>query len=233
MFSPYHHCANTTILQEQISRLGELGSIPDTLLQDYKRYHFALVHKLKSSRTHLDNLQRLLSDTPPQDIVGPSNDFHFTINLLVDSFFYSMGSSMDILAREVLTYYGIPATGDIYFQSAHTLISSSRPGDPILRLLVVPSWRREFANYRNILTHELLIVGRYSLDISVDGGIQRQKIIIPLPDNPRDDINSRTYNRNRDVFVYCCSTLRRLLSIVNQVHGEVARNIRTNHRLPL
>jgi len=144
-----------------------------------------------------------------------------------------MGSSMDILAREVLSYYGIPLPQVVYFHRARNLISRTRPGDPILRFLSDPSWKEEFSKYRNALTHELLIVGKYSLDISVDGGIQRQKIVIPLPDNPRDEIDARTYSKNKDVLQYCTKTFKRILSFVNQVHGEIVKNIVSNNRLPI
>ena len=148
------------------------------VLQLHNRYHYALFHKLRSSRTHLDNLERLLLQTPPQDIVSTSTsgDFHFNANLIIDSFFYSLGSSLDILAREVLSYYSLPMPHTVYFRTARREINIHKPGDPILPLLVDPIWKGEFSDYRNSLTHELLIVGRFSLDISIEGGIQRQKI---------------------------------------------------------
>jgi len=235
MFTPYHRFRGCLRFKREFKRLSEAGSISDSIQQLHNRYHYALFHKLKSGKYHLENLERLLSSTPPQDVVSldTSSEFLFNTNLHIDNFFYSTGSALDILSREILSYFGIPFPPKVYFHTAYEELSRLRPGDQLLQRLDSPSWKEEFSNYRNALTHELLVVGRYSLDVQVDGGNPRQIITVPLPDNPREDMVVRTYKKNPDAKNYCADTFRRVVSLINQIYSEITDRMVTLNHLPL
>jgi hypothetical protein len=233
MFSPHHRFDNCRRLERAIRHLQQSNTIPENILKGYNRYHFALLHKLKSAKYYAEQLQSVLSTTSPEDIVKNSEVFLFAVNVSIDGFFYVAGSALDILAREVLTYFDIPMPLRVYYTTAHEQISARRAGDPILTRLANPAWKDEFSDYRNALTHELLIAGSYSINVDVDGSSQKTRIVFPLPDDPRVDPEARTYKRNSDVIAYCTATFRRLLSLINTIYGDLTSRIENNNALPI
>ncbi len=235
MFSPYHRLNNCIRLERWIRENHENGSISDDVLTGYNRYHFALVHKLKSAKIHYENLENLLENTDIANTISNSDEFLQEVNLYLDSFFYCCGSSLDILAREVLVYFNIafPTNNKVYYRTARQLINAARSGDSILPRLQDPNWKDEFSNYRNALTHEVLIAGIYNIQVIQNGMNQQMVIKFPLPDDPRVDIPDRLFNNNPDALDYCKTTFTRLLSLINQIYGEIENRATTTGNLPL
>ncbi|MHC4185190.1 MAG: hypothetical protein ACYSR4_04575, partial [Planctomycetota bacterium] len=224
---------NCQKLERAIRRLEQNNNIPPAILTAYGTYHCALVHKLKSTEYYTNRLKSKLSTTTSRDVA--SAEFLFSVNRNIDGFFQSGGSALDILAREVLTYFAISLPQLVYFKTARQQLNQHRPRDPIINRLQDPKWKADFSNYRNALTHELLVVRAALIDLSVHvyAGTQPGPIILPLPDNPRSNISRRTYRRNPNVLQYCHTTFKRLVSLVNQVYGELTDRIVQNNRLPL
>lgn len=233
MFSPYHRMAHCQRLQRTISEFHENGNIPQIIFGQHKRYHYSLLHKLKSAKKHLENLQDVLENTEVSAVVGNSNDFINEVNMHIDSFFYCCGSAMDILAREVLIYYNIPLPNRVYFKTARDQINTIRPGDALLPRLQDPSWEQEFKDYRNSLTHEVLIGTNFNISVNADGGRSQTLIVYPLPDNPRADIEARTFRTNPNAFEYCKTTFTRLLTLINTIYGEINTRATTNGFFPI
>jgi hypothetical protein len=151
----------------------------------------------------------------------------------LDGFFYFSGSALDILAREVLSYFGLPLPTRVYFEEAHQIISINRPGDLILNRLTNPTWKSDFSMYRNTLTHELIIANRFDIKIQVEGATQKQTLIFPLPDDPRVDLDDRTFKKYPDVTDYCKTHMRRLLKLINIIYGDIYIRTVSNSGLPL
>lgn len=233
MFSPYHKFNNCQKLEKWFDNHLTSGSISDDVISGHNRYHYSLIHKLKSASFHLENLNDILLNTDASTVLPNSEEFLQKVNMSLDSFFYCCGSAMDILAREVLVYFNIPMTGNVYFNTAHNQISRARPRDSILSKLENPPWKPEFSDYRNALTHEVLIAGNFSIQFIANGRTHQKKIVFPLPDDPRAEIQSRTFRRNDDALVYCKTTFGRLLSLINQIYGEIENRAKTSNRLPL
>ena len=175
----------------------------------------------------------LLATSEPQEVLNQTSEFIFQINMFIDSYFYACGSSLDILAREVLTYFGETLTGNIYFQTARQRLSISRPGDAILPRLNDPNWRNEFSTYRNAVTHELMIAGHFNIGVSMIGDTEDKHLILPLPDNPRKPASQRTFKNNPDVVEYCKKNFKRLLSLVNTIYNEIAERADAAGQLPI
>ncbi len=230
MFSPYHKFANCGKLQKTIARLRAAGNVSDALYSEHVKYHYSIIHKLKSAKVHFENFEGLLRTTNPAEALG-STDFFNSANMHLDSFFYSSGSVLDILAREILIYFAIPLPARVYFQSARTELATHRPGDSLLTKLDDPAWKNEFSNYRNSLTHELLIGTNYQITVSAEGNRNITKIIFPLPDDPR--LAVKTYNIHPDSAEYCRQTLKRLLSVANIIYDEIESRANTSGALPL
>jgi len=151
----------------------------------------------------------------------------------LDGFFYFGGSALDILAREVLSYFGISLPTNVYFEKAREIISNNRPGDLILNRLNNPTWKSDFSMYRNASTHELIIAKQFNINVCMDGATQKQTIILPLPDDPRVDPDDRTFRRYPNVIDYCKSHMRRLLKLINTIYGDIYTRAACNSRLPL
>lgn len=234
-FTPYHSFANQTQLERLVETLNNTGNITDsTAYENFNRYHPAMIHKLKSAKYNLDRLTDKLTTTDIQDVVSSTGDFMFEVNMYIDGFFYNAGSAMDILARVVLTLFGEPLSGKVYFQTAEAKISTARPNDPILPKLSTPPWRDTFTNYRNTLTHELIVASICQITLSMSGVSQQDShIILPLPDDPRATPSARTYRQNPNALDYLSQQFRRVLRLVNQVYGHIFDRATTARSLPI
>ena len=108
-----------------------------------------------------------------------------------------------------------------------------RAGDTILPRLSDPTWKSEFSDYRNALTHEVLIGTNFSITVNADGGRSQTVIVYPLPDNPRDEIDERTFRNHPNAYAYCKSTFTRILSLVNTIYGDINERATTNGSFPI
>jgi len=232
-FRPYHNFDNRVRLEQLVTRLNNGGNITSDAYENFNRYHPAMIHKLRSAKYNLESLIEKLTTANFQDVANSAGDFMFEVNMYIDGFFYNAGSAMDILARVVLTLFGEQLTGQIYFQTAHSKISESRPSDTILPRLSKPTWHQSFSDYRNTLTHELILASQCQITLDMTSVSQPNSIVFPLPDDPRAIPSGRTYKRNPDVRKYVSDHFRRVLSLVNQVYGDIADRGTTAGSLPI
>lgn len=228
-FAPHHQFTGCQRLQERVEGLRTAGAVPAPLLAEYNKYHFSLVNKLRSARDHMDLLKAFLGETAqvqqavPQEVVFQANH-HF------DGYLHALGSAMDILAREVMTYMGIALPNNVYYKTARERVNATRAGDAILPLLDDPPWKAEFSDYRNTATHERLIAANYAIEVHVDGGQSHKRVNLPLPDDPR--ATPHTFNRNKDIVAYCEKTFFRVVSHTNQIYGHIAQRAAAIGALP-
>ncbi len=230
-FAPYHRFARCNALERLIISLREQGTVPDNIFEGFLRYHYSLVHKLRSARYHADTIRDYLSAQQTQR--AAPRDVVYRVNYHFDGFTHVVGSAMDIFAREVITYFGLPLPANVYFNTAHSEIALARPGDLILPLIDTPAWRLEFSDYRNTATHENLVGTSYQIDIEVRGHSESRRMVFPLPDDPRAAPIERTFRRNPNVVHYCERTLSRVLSLFNVAYEHLCQRIRTGGRLPI
>lgn len=232
-FNPYHQFHNRTRLEQFVEQCRNNNTLPTPVADGYDRYHRATIHKLKAAMHHIKMLEGKLTPANIHVAITANSDYMFEVNMYIDAFFYCAGSAMDILARELLIYFGIPLPRDVYFQTARTLIAANRPGDSILPRLADPPWRTQFSKYRNSLTHELILATTYSIHTNLATAAPVQQIVFPLPDDPRIPPAQRTFDNNPNALDYLSQHLKRLLSLCNVIYGEVDSRARTGGALPL
>jgi hypothetical protein len=232
-FKPHHLFQNRKTLERIVADLQEKGKVTNEIHENFYRYHPAMIHKLRSAKYNLDRLSEKLNTTSIFEAAAVTGDFMFEVNMFIDGFFYNAGSALDILARVVLTLFGEPVTGQIYFQTAHTNIARSHPGDPILPRLDNPPWKIEFSNYRNALTHELILASRYHIEIDNTGVKPTSSIVFPLPDDPRAMPIDRRYRKYPNALNYTAQQFRRILSLANTLYGDILARARANDSLPI
>jgi len=155
----------------------------------------------------------------------------YRVNFHFDGFLHVIGSAMDIFARELLGYFNIPLPAKVYFHVARDQITAQRAGDPILPLLVAPSWKAEFSDYRNTATHERLIGVEYTRKTHMKGGAPTFQLIFPIPDDPR--AATYTFRKNPDIVDYCKKTFMRTVSCFNQVYTHIEHRAKVAGALPL
>jgi hypothetical protein len=228
-FSPHHKFESCKNFEKTIDSFKVTGQASLSIYSDYLKYHFSLLHKLKSAKHHLDHLEGYLNSQKAQQ--DNPNEVVYLVNFHFDGFLYVLGSSLDILSREVLCYYNLLPTGKVYFHTAKKTIEAARPADPILTLLDNPGWKSELSDYRNSATHELIISTNYQVDVTVVGGKVNRKIIVPLPDNPRATLP--IFKKNKDIVVYCNSTFKRVLSLCNLIYKHMDSEAKTKGTFPL
>jgi len=228
-----HRFQNCKRLERCMERLEHSGSVPGGVKAAYQAYHFALVHKLRSAERNLIGLEQVLKSYSAPTTATGAPQFLFEANMYLDGFFYCGGSAFDILAREVLSYFGILPTGNVYYGHAKAELHANRPGDPLLPRLGDPPWKDSFSHYRNTLTHELLLATNYTISVRLDGRSVQQQAVVPLPDDPRVPAGSRTYDENPDAAEYIRNHFRRLVSHINAIYGELEPRMNTKGSLPL
>ena len=177
----------------------------------------------------MDSLKRFVESEATLELDGV--DLVHKANFFFDGFVHCIGSSMDVFAREVLSYFDVALPPRVYYYTAHRILAHRRPGDPILRYLEDPSWRTEFSDYRNACTHELIVSPQYTMAVYVGGPEMKRSLAIPLPDDPRGDRNH--HGRNPRIEEYCERTLKRSLRHFNIAYGQIGTRIRAAGRLPL
>jgi hypothetical protein len=230
-FAPRHQFRNCSSLEAAIEQLFEGGNVPQHLYDAYLLYHFSLVHKLRSARYHADTIQGYLASQQTHNVTAL--DVVYRVNFHFDGFTHTLGSALDIFAREILTYFGVALPKKVHYGSARVQLKNARPGDPILPYLDDPTWRDEFGHYRNTATHESVVGSRFDIKVDVQGNVATRRMVFPLPDNPRAAANARTFRRNPDITEYCNQTLRRVLSHFNRAYGHVCGRVVAAKRLPL
>lgn len=232
-FSPYHQFKNQSKLKNLIIDFNNSRNILNDTRDNFNTYNSALIHKLKSAKYNLDRLEEKLTQTDIQEAADITGDFLFEVNMFIDGFFYSAGSAMDILARVVLTLFGENLPDNVYFETAYNVLNARRPGDSILARLSRPSWKEKFSNYRNALTHELIIASKYHIEIDPMESIPIHRIVFPLADDPRATQHNRTYKHNPNVFIYLTTHFKRILRLVNTIYGDIYDRAFSEGSLPL
>lgn len=231
MFAPYHRFAACQDLEEIVHRFQGNGVIDNTVKSAFDNYHSAMMFKLRSARYHLDQLKGIVSAASLQDAGNP--ELLLKINIAVDGFFYCCGGALDIVAREVLSYYGLTLPAKVYFKTARDLIVQADANDSLLPKFADPAWKAHFIGYRNAATHEQMIANVVQFEVAMVGASQVTRLICKLPDDPRAAIAARTYRRNREAVDYCKEHFERILRLINQIYSELVRRAEAKGRLPL
>ncbi len=228
-FEPYHKFSACRKLEERIVALNDAGAVPAALYAEHERYHFSLLHKLRSARYHVDTLSSFLRSGTAQSMAPI--DLVYRVNFHFDGFLHVVGSATDIFAREVLTYFGIPLPNRVYYKTAEEQLTIHRSGDAFITRLQAPSWKQEFSNYRNTSTHERLIGTQYSISVQTQGHSFTQRVVVPVPDDPRSAVP--TFENNPDIVDYCCKTFKRVVSHFNQAYSDLDSRVKSAGCLPL
>ena len=232
-FTPFHRFVKRKELEALLEDFWDKTDIPDEIYDNFQRYYPAFVHKLRSAKYNIERLEEKLTTTSIQDAANTIDDFMFEVNMYIDGFFYNSGSALDILARVILTLFGENLPDNVYFHSAHQILSASRASDPILPRIETPTWRASFSDYRNTLTHELILASIINMQIDTSGTNPITNIVLPLPDDPRARPSARKYNNHPDVLNYIKTHFTRILSIANVIFGDIIQRAKTLGSLPL
>lgn len=230
-FSPYHNFSACNNLERVITQIIEEGNASALSKKGFYTYHYSLLHKLKSAKYHVGSLKSYLhrQDTIEEEPVKVA----YRVNFHFDGFSHVVGSSLDILAREILCYFGHNLPNNVYFNTAHQVISNNNNADPILARLREPNWLQEFKDYRNTATHENIVGSQFTVVNEIIGGSSHSRLLFPLPDNPRDINQDRTYQNNDDIIEYCEITFKRVLRLINPIYTDLSGRIEQRNSLPI
>ena len=235
MFPNYHNFSGCKCLERTIKRFDVGINIPNNIYDNYCRYHFSVVQKLKSAEYHLERLKEISSRPGIAEYAFKNTSkFLFEINLSLDGFLYFCGSALDIFARDILTYYDLipPPPNDVYFDKALDLITQNNPGNMIIPRLLNISWLDRFRNYRNCSTHEEMISSNFGVTIGLSATETTRSLQLKLPDDPKR--YPRTYNRRDTILtVYCESTFKSILRLFNTIYIDLNDLVVMNGNLPL
>jgi hypothetical protein len=216
-----------------VEQLRKKNAVPQPVYVSHQLYHYSLFHKLVCAKHHVHALESLLAEQLSSAGSVDTSTLLPKANMYIDIFLYFGGSALDILAREVLSYFAIPLPRVVYYESARKELSKIDPHDPLLDRLGDPSWKGQFSDYRNAATHERLLADRVNVTVVHVGQLQETRVVLPLPDDPRIPQAQRKYEKNPDVVAYCIRQLRRIVSHTNQIYRELGNRIESTKKLPL
>ena len=230
-FSPYHNFRACDILEEVIREIIENDNANQISETGFYVYHFSLIHKLRSAKYHVQSLEDYLQR---QDTIeeNPLN-VAYRVNFHFDGFTHVIGSSLDILAREILCYFGYQLQGNVYFRTAREHISNQNPNEPLLIRLQDPGWLQEFKDYRNTATHENVVGSQFTIINAIRGDSSQKRLLFPLPDDPRATHGNKSYNNNNDIIEYCATTFKRILRLINPIYSDLSERIEQNNSMPI
>jgi hypothetical protein len=227
--APFHAFASCGGLEKCVRTLRIAGKVPDNVFDGYEKYHYSLLHRLRSAKYHAQTLRDYLESDAAQQVTPA--ELVYRVNFHFDGFLHVVGSALDVFAHEMITYFGLPIPKLVYFKTASDTLSAARPGDAMLPLLADPSWRPEFSEYRNTAMHANLIAAEYTVVHKVKGGVTSKRIVFPIPDDPRSA--TPTFTNNPDIALYCDATLKRAISTFNKAYAQVSSRAKTTGSLPL
>ena len=129
-FTPYHPFKNCVYLESSISHLKEKQLIPENIYSMYCRYHSTVSHKLKSARFFLGKINDLASpDFLEENEPFEYQSYRHEVNRNLDCFLFSVGASLDVLAREVLGYFDLIGNEpNIYYVYAKKKLTQTNKG---------------------------------------------------------------------------------------------------------
>jgi hypothetical protein len=153
------------------------------------------------------------------------------VNFHFDGFLSALDSATDVLSREVLVVRGIAVPARVYSHTANSEIEAIDANDPLLPYLEFGPWYEMFSVFRNTSTHESVISTRFSIDVQVKGTVTSQRIVFPLPDDPRSD--TPAFKKYPDVVKYCEQTFKRAVSHTNQIYGHLYARSVASGSLPI
>jgi len=222
--------------------LNEIQQIPERMYSMYCKYHSTVLHKLRSSMFFLGEIEKLVlqpthaasgSRADRSEVVDWEFDFptfSHEINRNLDCFFSSVRSSLDVLTREVLCFFDLVGTNDIYFGCEKGRLNQAHKGQWLILKLKEPTWFKPFNYYRNMSTHEEIISEEVEvIYFPLNGSRAGRRINVPLPPNPRGRIPST----KRNVDSYCNYIFINLLKHISPIYGAIMREVKTTQTMPL
>lgn len=232
-FSGFHKFQGEGQLVRLVEKLYEDKYMSERDYNLFWVYHRALIQKLRSAFYYRENLTRYLGDSDPAEVIKNPDQFVFNVNRYADGFFHSLGSATDIFARELIFLHGQPMPANVYFGTAYQKLSALTPPPSFLGKINSPAWLLDFKKYRNVSTHELLIVSNYKTKLEVKGKDFSSTIEVLLPDDPQLDYEKRTYANEKELMNYCGNMFFKSLSLLNSVYTKIAASIKTANAIPL
>lgn len=198
----------------------------------YCRYHSTVSHKLKSARFFLGKINDLASpDFLEENEPFEYQSYRHEVNRNLDCFLFSVGASLDVLAREVLGYFDLIGNEpNIYYGYAKKKLTQTNKGSWLITKLEEPSWCEPFKYFRNTITHEEMITEELQITyFPVNGSGHGRRISLLLPPNPE----GRIPHRNRNVDSYCNYIFTNLLKHISPIYGAITKQIKTSQTMPL
>ena len=237
MFVKRHHFRGCQNLQRTIQTLYDTNQIIPSVYSNYCKYHFSVLKKLRAIEISLEELKDTIAkiDTS-QDIKKEDlKELLFQVNYRLDSFLYFCVSSLDVFARDILSYYDLIPSGrnaKVYFHTARHQIRNINQNNTLLSRLQDPPWLQELLDYRNCATHESTLTEAVNTETIEIGPELRTTIGLKLPDDPK--VHPRSYNRSDTVITdYCDLTFNRILRLFNPIYIDLNSLIIANSGLPL
>jgi len=239
---------------EELHSLVVSSSVPQPIISDFELYYRSVEQKLWSASYSSGSVQ-LDSDYlyPPSSgretlsvgssitqtarVQAPPNMENYCrfINLHLDGFLMNAMSSLDTLARLIITvcYSGHPRLNKIYITNIHPQLRVSHPNCMLTSQLLSElsqTWFRDFQAYRTCTTHESLI--KYDVNLGFDQLHNTYRIPnLKLPDDPR--AKPFTYRKRREVKTYCRTTNKRLQLMVFRLYESMLIDFRASGNIPI
>jgi len=157
-------------------------------------------------------------------------------NLFLDGYFTSVMSIFDSLAHEVNSLFRIlPSNHDtkIYISTIIKKLKEKMPNSEFYKYIskiIKKRWWRILENFRNAITHEVIIAKE--IEISYDATLGKEVLKkIPLPDNPKR--RSFTYKKEYELKSFIETFHKDVWPILEHCYKRLIKDLEKSNKLPI
>jgi len=216
---------------------------------DFDIFHFSVQQKLWESNYYAEQIKNFSGDNfAYSETPGPKTQTITVIsgldkgemarycNLYLDGYFMSVMSIYDSLSHEINTLFKFlksdPKTR-IYLSTIINEFKNKMPDSEFYKYaakIQKKKWWKDLENFRNAITHEVIIAKEIETSYDATAGKETLKKI-PLPDNPKR--RPFTYKKNYELKNFIENFHKNISITIEQCYKKVIKDLEKNQKLPI
>ena len=216
---------------------------------DFNIFHFSVQQKLWEASFYVEQIENFnaesfaysqtagLTTGTATIIYGLDKDaISRYCNLFIDGYFMSVMSIFDSLAHEVNSLFKIiPSKPDtrIYISTIIKELKKAIPNSEFYKYtskVTKKRWWKTLENFRNAITHEVIIAKE--IETSYDATVGKETLKkIPLPDNPKR--RPFTYKRNYELKNFIENFHKNVPLTLEQCYKNLLKDVEKSKKIPI
>ncbi|MDD5638692.1 MAG: Cthe_2314 family HEPN domain-containing protein [Candidatus Pacebacteria bacterium] len=215
--------------------------------RDFDIFHFSVQQKLWELNYYADQIKNFSGDNfAYSEMPGPKTSTITLIsgldkremarycNLYLDGYFMSAMSIFDSLSHEInILFEFLKLDSKIYFSKILHEFSMKMPNSEFYiysNKVLKKKWWKDLENFRNAITHEVIIARE--IETSYDATVGKETLKkIPLPDNPKK--RPFTYNKDYELKSFVENFHQNIAITTDQCYKRLLKDLENSKKLPI